>query len=192
MKARIKLGIISAGLVLLGFSGCAHTSECEVNKCANIEARTDIVGQNTNVAHLKPAPVCKTESQPTCKHEPETCKCETKPKCDSPVLKKEQPLKLSVVGQGVAPCNGTCSPAQAYAMAKRAAIADAYRLIAEKVKGVYVEGEDIIRNMAIKRSTVRTAVSATIKNANVVETNFKDGLCEVEMEITLYHSDFSS
>jgi len=98
-------------------------------------------------------------------------------------------LHLSVVGQGVAPIN-TKSPAQAYALAKRAAIADGYRLIAEKIKGVRVDGQDVIKNMMVKRSTIRTAVQAMVQNANVVETNYKDGLCEIEMEIVLTHAQF--
>jgi len=106
------------------------------------------------------------------------------------VLTANKPLLISVVGQGVAPVN-TTSPAQAYALAKRAATADAYRLIAEKVKGVNVDGQDLIKNMMVKRSTVRTSVQAMVRNANIVETTFKDGLCEVEMEITLSHSDFA-
>lgn len=105
------------------------------------------------------------------------------------ILEKEKSLLISVVGQGVAPMN-TASPAQAYALAKRAATADAYRLIAEKVKGVRVEGQDLIQNMMVKRSSVRTSVTAMVRNANVVETTFKEGLCEVEMEITLSHSQF--
>jgi hypothetical protein len=105
------------------------------------------------------------------------------------VLDATRPLLISVVGQGVAPMN-TASPAQAYALAKRAAVADAYRLIAEKVKGVRVDGQDLIQNMMVKRSTVRTSVEAMVKNANIVETTFKEGLCEVEMEITLSHSQF--
>jgi outer membrane protein FlgP len=107
----------------------------------------------------------------------------------SDVLEKEKSLLISVVGQGVAPMN-TASPAQAYALAKRAATADAYRLIAEKVKGVRVEGQDLIQNMMVKRSSVRTSVTAMVRNANVVETTFKEGLCEVEMEITISHSQF--
>jgi len=99
-------------------------------------------------------------------------------------------IRIGVVGEGVAPVN-TSSPAQAYALAKRAAVADAYRLIAEKVKGVRIEGDDLIKNMMVKRSTVRTTVKAMVRNANVVETTFKDGLCEVEMEIVLSYSDFA-
>ena len=106
------------------------------------------------------------------------------------VLTPRKSIIISVVGQGVAPTN-TVSPAQAYALAKRAAIADAYRLIAEKIKGVEVEGQDLIKNMMVKRSVVRTAVYAMIRNANIVETNFRDGLCEVEMEIKLSYVNFA-
>ena len=105
------------------------------------------------------------------------------------ILKEGKDLRINVVGQGVAPVN-TTSPAQAYALAKRAAITDGYRLLAEKVKGVDVEGQDVIKNMMVKRSNVRTYVDATIRNANVIETTFKDGLCEVEMEVVLSYAHF--
>ena len=75
-------------------------------------------------------------------------------------------------------------------MAKRAATVEAYRLIAERVNGVMVEGQDTIKNMAVQRSTVKAQVSAMIKNAIVVETTFKDGVCEVEMEIELQYKQF--
>jgi len=106
------------------------------------------------------------------------------------VLSENSNIRISVIGQGVAPMN-TSSPAQAYALAKRAATADAYRLIAEKVKGVRIDGQDLIKNMMVKRSTVRTEVKALVRNANVVETTFKEGLCEVEMEILISHSQFA-
>ena len=106
------------------------------------------------------------------------------------VLEKGRDLRISVLGQGVSPVN-TSSPAQAYALAKRAAIAEAYRLIAERVRGVRIDGQDLIRNMMIKRSTIRTSVQAMVKNANIIETTFKDGLCEVEMEIIVSYSQFN-
>ncbi len=106
------------------------------------------------------------------------------------VLAKNKTIHISVTGQGVAPMN-TTSPAQAYALAKRAAIADAYRSIAEKVKGVRIDGQDLIKNMMVKRSVIRTSVQAMVRNANVVETTFKEGLCEVEMEIVISYSDFA-
>jgi len=96
-------------------------------------------------------------------------------------------IRISVLGQGVAPTN-TISPAQAYALAKRAAVADAYRMIAERVAGVHVEGHDYIKNMMVQRTEVRTNVDALIRNANIAETTFKEGLCEVEMEIILSYA----
>ena len=104
-------------------------------------------------------------------------------------LKVDSVMHISVVGQGVAPTFAS-SPAQAYALAKRAAMADAYRLIAERVKGVKVEGKDTIKNMAIKSSVINTNVTAMVRNAVIAETTYKDGMCEVEMEIELNHSDF--
>ncbi|PHS55749.1 MAG: hypothetical protein COB17_11095 [Sulfurimonas sp.] len=114
----------------------------------------------------------------------------TMPSIREPLLTQAQRIRVSVIGQGVAPMN-TSSPAQAYALAKRAAIADGYRLIAEKVKGVRVEGQDLIKNMMTQKSTIRTSVNAMVRNSNLVETTFKDGLCEVEMEIVLSYVDFS-
>ena len=131
---------------------------------------------------MAPEPVVVVTSVPTTHVEQGVVSSE-------PVLEKDEPLLISVVGQGVAPMN-TYSPAQAFALAKRAAVADAYRLVAEKVKGVRVDGQDLIKNMMVKRSTVRTSVQAMVKNANIVETTFKEGLCEVEMEIVLSHSLF--
>lgn len=106
------------------------------------------------------------------------------------MLTPAESIRIRVVGQGVAPVT-TTSPAQAYALAKRAAIADAYRLIAEKVKGVHVEGQDQIKNMMVKRSDIRTSVDAMIRDAHIAETIFKEGLCEVEMELRLSYSQFA-
>ena len=106
------------------------------------------------------------------------------------VLKVNETMRVSVVGQGVAPLN-TSSPAQSYGMAKRAAIVEAYRLIAEKIDGVYIEGQDTIKNMMVQRSSLQTQVSAIVQNADIVETTFKDGVCEVEMEIVLNHNQFT-
>ena len=111
-------------------------------------------------------------------------------------IKKTSPasyktIRINVIGQGVAPTM-TSSPAQAYALAKRAAIADAYRLLAEKVKGVRIEGQDKIKNMMVMRSEVRTFVDAVIAEAEIIETVFKDGLCEVEMELVINPEQWQS
>ena len=106
----------------------------------------------------------------------------TMQKSQPQVMTKVSTTRLVVKGQGVAP-SFTQSPAQAFALAKRAAMVDAYRLLGEKIQGVKVEGQDLIKNMMVKRSQVRTEVNAMIREATVIETEFKDGLCEVEVEL---------
>jgi len=105
------------------------------------------------------------------------------------VLKQNSTLTITAIGQGVVP-NSTSNKALAIAMAKRAAIVDGYRALAERVNGVYVEGKDTIRNMAVKRSGVRSQVLAIVQNASVVNGNFKDGLYEVELEVELDYNYF--
>lgn len=107
------------------------------------------------------------------------------------VLKKDHPVRISVTAQGVAP-EYVVSPAQAYVMAKRAATVEAYRIIAERVKGVRIEGQDTIKNMIVKKSVVRAEVSAMIRNAEVVDSTYKNGIFEVEMEIVINYSQFAN
>jgi len=182
-------------VALLGFTACTATEPAPTEN-------TQVAPEPSNVTVVCPTGSCK-KAPKVQKVEvvkpiiPEVQKVEVinlvelaeKPKSEEDILDGNQNIIISVVGQGVAPMN-TSSPAQAYALAKRAAVADAYRLIAEKVKGVRIDGQDLIKNMMVKRSTVRTSVKAMVRNANIVETTFKEGLCEVEMEIILSHSDF--
>jgi outer membrane protein FlgP len=98
------------------------------------------------------------------------------------VLNNNNVITLSVIGQGVSP-EHTISNYQALALAKKAAIADAYRMLAEKINGVKVEGYDIVKNMVIQRSQVKTCVSSMIRHANIVETKCAKDFCEVEMEL---------
>ncbi|MDD5052481.1 MAG: LPP20 family lipoprotein [Sulfuricurvum sp.] len=107
--------------------------------------------------------------------------------CVEPILKSENELVITVTGLGVAP-SVTSSPAQAYALAKRAAMVDGYRLIAERIKGVQVEGQDSIKNMMLQQSSTKTSVEALVRGAKINNTTFKEGLCEVEMEIALSYS----
>ncbi len=163
--------------------GNCSGSECQKKQEQSVQNSTTTVNEDglVSVADTK---VSSTQDEKPCVVPKES----SEDKSNQNILKPHRTIVISVVGQGVAPVN-TTSPAQAFALAKRAAIADAYRLIAEKVKGVEIEGEDLIKNMMVKRSSVRTSVYAMIKNANVVETTFRDGLCEVEMEIRLSYED---
>ncbi len=102
----------------------------------------------------------------------------------NPVLVAEDKkiLTLEAVGMGVAP-EKTISKAQAIAMAKRAAIVDGYRQLGEKMHGVRLNGKETVKDMILQDSTVKTKLLSIVKNANVVETTFEDGLCQVKMEL---------
>lgn len=103
---------------------------------------------------------------------------------NSPILTPNNIIELSAVGMGVAP-EATISPSQALALAKRAAIVDAYRQLGEKMYGIRVNAQDTVRDMILQNSTVKTKVQALIRNAEITETVYKDGLCQVSMELKL-------
>ncbi|MDO7253014.1 LPP20 family lipoprotein [Helicobacter cappadocius] len=103
---------------------------------------------------------------------------------NTPVLTPSNVIELSAVGMGVAP-ESTISPSQALALAKRAAIVDAYRQLGEKMYGIRVNAQDTVRDMVLQNSTVKTKVQALIRNAEITETVYKDGLCQVSMELKL-------
>lgn len=105
------------------------------------------------------------------------------------VLNNNNVVTLSVIGQGVAP-EHTISPSQALTLAKKAAKADALVQLAEKINGVKVDGYDIVKNMVVQRSQVKTCVSSMIRHANIVETKCKADLCEVEMELKVVGSQW--
>jgi len=91
---------------------------------------------------------------------------------------------FAVNGEGIAPQN-TVSPAQAMALAKRAAVADAYRQMAEKLYGVQINAKDTIKNAALYDSRIVSQVNGIVKDATITETSFKDGLYKVRMELKM-------
>jgi len=103
---------------------------------------------------------------------------------NSPRLLRPRIIKVSGVGEGVPPVN-TVSPAQAKALARRAAIADAYRSLAEKMYGIRLSAKDRIRDLIAQRTEVRTAVYGIIRGATIDEEEWKDGLYKVVLVVNL-------
>ncbi len=89
-----------------------------------------------------------------------------------------------VYGEGIAPMN-TISPAQALALAKRAAVTDAYRQLGEKLYGIRVNAKETVKDAALKDSRIVTQVNGLVKNATITDTKFKDGLFTVRMELDM-------
>ncbi len=93
---------------------------------------------------------------------------------------------VTVTGMGAQPANAV-NPAQARMMARRAAVADAYRQLAESIKGVNVDAETTVENMMVTSDVIRTKVSAMIQGAQVVsEREIPGGGYEVTMTVPLF------
>lgn len=98
---------------------------------------------------------------------------------------EERPEALfAAIGEGIPPVD-TVSPAQARALAKRAAVADAQRQLAGKLFGVKINAHDTVKDAMLKSSLIDSRVNGLIKNAAIVNQDFKDGLYRVEMELKM-------
>lgn len=87
-----------------------------------------------------------------------------------------------VTGMGAPPAG--MPAARAKAMACRAAQVDAYRQLAEIVKGVQVDAQTTVENFVVQSDEIRTKVDATIQGAAVVgKREMPDGSCEVDIEL---------
>ena len=93
--------------------------------------------------------------------------------------------RITAEGFGTPPANAY--GAKANIMARRAAIVDAQRNLAEQVNGVQVDAETTVENFVINSDIVKTKVSALIKGAIVVEEHaMPDGSYRVVMSMPLY------
>ena len=93
---------------------------------------------------------------------------------------------IRATGGGVAPA-GARTMAQARMMARRSAIADAYRQLAEFVGGVNVDSETTVDMAAVQSDVIKTKVQATIRGARIVsEGQTGDGGYEVTMEVPMF------
>jgi len=95
--------------------------------------------------------------------------------------------KIQVTGMGVPNPRLATTPAHAAMMARRAAIADAYRQLAEAVNGVQVDSETTVEQMMLTSDVVKTKISATIRGAQIVsEGELAGGGYSVTLELPLF------
>lgn len=92
---------------------------------------------------------------------------------------------IRVTGVGTPPDRGYA--AQRRLMAERAAMADAYRQLAEAIQGVRVDAETIVKDHITESDTLRIKVNALIRGAQKTDRRFlPDGSVEVDMMVKLY------
>jgi hypothetical protein len=100
-----------------------------------------------------------------------------------PGLNKNCILKMEAVGVGVAPSSGMESAAQAMAMARRAAILEGYKSLAEKLYGIKINGRETLKNMMLQNESLRAYIQGVIRGANIEQESFKDGMYRVVMTL---------
>lgn len=98
---------------------------------------------------------------------------------------------LRVTGAGAVSGQSTLSAGQQRLMAKRAAQADAYRLLAEAVNGVQVFAETTVQDFVTQSDVIRLQVKAVIRGARRVGTTryLSDGSVEQDLEMPIFGRD---
>jgi hypothetical protein len=92
---------------------------------------------------------------------------------------------ITAVGIGAPPAE-PANPAQARAMAERAAQVVAYRNLLEAVKGVRVDSTTTVENFMVTSDVIRTDVSGIIQGATVMDKKYmSDGSVEVTVGMKL-------
>lgn len=93
---------------------------------------------------------------------------------------------IEAYGYGVANMENEGS-ARGKILARRAAVADAYRNLAEIIQGVQVNSETSMHNLAVQDDTVRVRVDSLVKGAEIVKETYEpNGTYRVLMRIPLY------
>lgn len=104
----------------------------------------------------------------------------------------ENPSGADVTAMGVGIPPQTPNPAQAKALARRAAIVDAQRNLLDTLKGAQIDADTLMENLMIINDTVKSKVSGLIVGAHVVDEGVnEDGSYYVRMSIPMYGKEKS-
>lgn len=94
-------------------------------------------------------------------------------------------MTYRVIGRGIEP-ERSRTKAEAILMAERAAIADGYRQLVEKLHGIYIDSQALINNGSVNYSLLQAETQAWLRGAEIVEINrLSNGITEAEMLLRL-------
>jgi len=78
-------------------------------------------------------------------------------------------------------------PGQAKAMARRGAIVDAQRNLLERIEGIRIVGETVVKDMVTQKDYIYTRLEGVLKGAELIgEPTFEDNIVEVRMRVPIY------
>ena len=97
----------------------------------------------------------------------------------------ENTITLWATGKGIPP-NYARTDGQALVMAERAAIADAYRLLAEKIRGAFLSSRQQVDNMAIEYDRIKMSTTAWLRGAEIVSVKrTTEDIVEAVVKVTI-------
>ncbi len=97
--------------------------------------------------------------------------------------RKQKIVTFSVVGKGTEP-ESAVTRGQAFLLAERAAILDGYRLLVEKLKGVYVDALTQAGMNAIDYDVINARAQALLRGVEITNIDHKEyGIAEANMQV---------
>ena len=170
MKKSLVIGV--GGVLLITGCCCRPVDTCANNSCMDDNQVEMPITQQNNVE--------SKEVKQNIQNTENSCVISQKNYKKSSCIKT-----LTATGIGVAPVSGAYSQPQALAMARRAAILDAYKSLAEQLYGIKINGKETVKNMVLQNSDLKAYVSGLIRGANIEEENYKNGMYKVTMSIKI-------
>ncbi len=103
---------------------------------------------------------------------------------------RQKAVTFSVIGKGIAPQTGV-TKGQAFLLSERAAILDGYRLLTEKLEGVYVNALSHTGMNTIEYDTINARVNSLLRGTKITNITHKEyGITEVTMQVRINFTAF--